>query len=685
MFSRSPDVESFKPAIARRKNQLVQAMRTDPEAALENVLSEKEQSDAQVISENCVEEFTTIEGLLQSYVIDYTDQTSETVYSVTTESGDEVVIHPTEEIHEVPSNTEVRLAGYKLDQEILVDNQNSANFEVVQAASQSHAMGNQKIAVILVRMQNSLPSTITREQIDGAIMNNANNYYKENSYGKTDLSWTTFGWYTVPQMSTCDPNLTLSNALQAANTDVNFRDYSRIIVFASDMTTLNCPFDGLGNVGVAPKQTPDGVVTNSMTLVAMKNNTSTVPIMSLVVAHELGHNMGVHHASALNCGSQSLATSGCSYQNNPQLEYGDLFNVMGNRVAHMSAPHKEFIGWLPANQVQEVNSSGSYTILPMANSGTGLKAIKIPRGNGDYLYIEYRQPIGFDSQIGNVANSDIFQGALLHTLASPNQTLLIDASPPMEIPFTFSPALLPNRAFTDPVTGVSVMVTSVATSGLTVQVAYPGTTLPPVTIPTVTVSPTIIPSISVTPSLSPSQIPVTPTVSTSPSPTVSPTPIHVGVKMSFKLRGVDSTTQVTNSTVSLKGKVYDPQNILMHSFTGTATYNPQTKSFDTNEINFPLVPAQYSLLVTLSNTLAMKSTVLSLNGGINTLPPINIIAGDFNGDNQITMSDHSYLVRCYGTKSCSNKSNYDLNFDGVVNGIDYNIFIANLLQKRNGD
>lgn len=688
LFSSTPDVETFRPAIARRKKQLVQAMRSDPKVALQYVLSQREQEGAQVLSSNCVEEFTVVQGYLDAYVIDYTDQTSEVIYSVTTEAGDHVTVHTTEQLPELSSSTAVKISGYKLDQELLVDTQNAANFEVVQTASQSHAQGNQKTAVILARMQNSSPSVLTKEQIDGSIMANANNYYKENSYNKTDLSWTTYGWYTIPQMSSCDPNLAINNAVQAANADIDYKQFSRVVIFMTDMTALSCPFDGLGNIGVAPKQMPDGVVTNSITLVAMKANTSTIPIMSLVVTHELGHNMGVHHASALNCGSQSLAASGCTHTSTPQLEYGDLFNVMGNRVAHMSAPHKEYIGWLNPNQVQEVKSSGTFTLEPMGSQSTGLKAIKIPRGNGDFLYVEYRQPLGFDSQIGNVGNSDIFQGALLHTLVSDKQTLLIDASPPMDMPFTFSPALLPNRAFTDPVTGVSLMVTTISSNNLTVEVAYPGTTLnPTTTVPSVTNTPTTTPTITLSPTgtVKPSS---SPTTTQQPTTTRTPSPTPVTLQLSLAIKGVGNTAGANSTpnpfTVNAYGEVYDQQNTRVQRFTTELWYSSATGTFN-GAAATQLPPGQYAIRLNTGNSLWSKGTLTQYASGNNEVRTESVILGDFNGDNQITMGDHSMLVSCYGKKRCSSKTRYDLNFDGQVNGVDYNIFISNLLQKRTGD
>ena len=58
-------------------------------------------------------------------------------------------------------------------------------------------------------------------------------------------------------------------------------------------------------------------------------------VSTRVFAHELGHNMGVHHAGSLTCTAGGVAvqmSSDCSFD-----EYGDPFDVMGSRARQMGA------------------------------------------------------------------------------------------------------------------------------------------------------------------------------------------------------------------------------------------------------------------------------------------------------------------------------------------------------------
>lgn len=72
-----------------------------------------------------------------------------------------------------------------------------------------------------------------------------------------------------------------------------------------------------------------------------------------------------------------------------------------------------------------------------------------------------------------------------------------------------------------------------------------------------------------------------------------------------------------------------------------------------------------------------------------TLPAITLINGDINNDNVMNIADYNILASCFGEKmntaSCgNNKENADLNEDGKVDQVDYNIFLRNI-QAKQGD
>jgi hypothetical protein len=63
-----------------------------------------------------------------------------------------------------------------------------------------------------------------------------------------------------------------------------------------------------------------------------------------VYAHELGHTLGVDHAST------------------PSGDYGDGSDVMGHGFFQFNGPHRAQLGWLPADSVLAVTRSGTYRI-----------------------------------------------------------------------------------------------------------------------------------------------------------------------------------------------------------------------------------------------------------------------------------------------------------------------------------
>ena len=69
---------------------------------------------------------------------------------------------------------------------------------------------------------------------------------------------------------------------------------------------------------------------------------------------------------------------------------------------------------------------------------------------------------------------------------------------------------------------------------------------------------------------------------------------------------------------------------------------------------------------------------VSLNQGpaINPAPPTPALQVGLNDrGNPDAVSYYNALVSCFGAKSCSNKQAADLNDDGSVDGIDFNVFL----------
>ena len=169
-------------------------------------------------------------------------------------------------------------------------------------------------------------------------------------------------------------------------------------------------------------------------------------------------------------------------------EYGDRFDIMGNNSnaneqMHFNAAQKSLLNWIPASSVKtHTSGTATYTLSPLESGGQTTYAVKIPvaaDSNRTY-WIEYRQPIGFDSGIAAYPNN----GAQIR-VASPfdypcgrcggDDTELLDMTPGSSGGF-YDAALLAGQTYTDSAYGISVTVNSATSSALNLTVSMGGRT-----------------------------------------------------------------------------------------------------------------------------------------------------------------------------------------------------------------
>jgi hypothetical protein len=123
-----------------------------------------------------------------------------------------------------------------------------------------------------------------------------------------------------------------------------------------------------------------------------------------VLAHELGHNLGLMHANSAVCTTQLPIV--CE-----QREYGDGSSVMGNylnayvtnpMIARLSATELDKLKVLPKESKAIAAESGDYKLAPVYSTGINLpKVLYIPIGSELTYSVEYRPAVGNDSGLAS--------------------------------------------------------------------------------------------------------------------------------------------------------------------------------------------------------------------------------------------------------------------------------------------
>jgi hypothetical protein len=426
-----------------------------------------------------LEQEQVLEGELEVFYEDYEDHSKSRLHHVLKTADGSVELHISNHanVKSLQSGLKVRAKGWKFEN---IDEISESNFLVIgeqledlsvlvqdtssesstsngSFATLENTFGEQRTLVLLVNFQDNPVQPWSIDEAQEMVFGKVNDFYKENSFNQTWLTGDVRGYYTLPVNESCDYKGFETYITQAAEADgIDISNYSRKVYIYPKVD--NCGWSGMGTVGGSPSR--------SWINGAFRLNT---------IGHELGHNFGLHHAQALECGTKTIGGTCYNYS------YGDTLDIMGTSNGHFNAFNKEQLGWIkPTNEeMLTVNSSGSYLLEPYETAPDGApKGLKIKRGTDSstgkslWYYIEYRQPIGFDGFLEG--QTIITDGVVFHVATGDDlsSVQLLDMTPDSVNSDLADAALLAGQSYEDVEAGITITTEWADSTGASVHVSF---------------------------------------------------------------------------------------------------------------------------------------------------------------------------------------------------------------------
>ncbi len=637
-------------------------MKTDPATVLAQYPESQKLHQALPTSlQSEVETSTEIEGTITTSIGDIFEQKDSVIeYKVDTGQSDSTELHFVDSKPLYQTGSRVKIQGISLENELIVTPSNDSVQVITDTPKVLGVSTPYKVAVIMMNFQNNTSQPQTENQIRAITFtdtdtNGANAFYKESSHNLLNLTSNTridgdiFGWYTIPTTNTtyCNQFSWASMAKTLAQNDGFDPNNYDSIIYAMPYTSV-CPWSGWGTFGGQPAQA------------WINGNLSTY-----VVAHELGHNLGLYHANSYRCFDVTDAPISISV-NCESTEYNDVFDIMGYwNTNHFNTTHKGQAHFLETSNSQTITTTGDYSLIPNELGSTAIKNLVIPTGRTTALgkklfyYVELRQRYGLFGQ--NLPNVGVFIH-LADAMDTQNheQTQLIDTTPETDS-FLDAPLTLGHN-FSDTAEGISITTTALSDTAAVVHID---------------VSP--------------------------PQCVLFPPSLEFIPADTWNYPG--STTQFWIAITNKNSSSCPPETVTINSINApglTSSIPTPTKTLSSGKTGYVDVrigssattpPGNYTMIASATNTstqiqtyaIATLQIVANPNSPTPTpTPQVTCVTpgqgkrADFNHDRYVNLLDYQRLLQEF----LKNLPSYtaDANCDGIVSLLDYQILLSEFLK-----
>ncbi|MCZ8114597.1 hypothetical protein [Silanimonas sp.] len=373
------DAPGARAAALERLGALRGLLEVKPSQAAALLLDDARADAARAVVGDAVEaRMTDVEGELAVYHFDGFERGRSWDEHVLTVDGKRYDLFGMTALRGLPNNRRVRIANaVRIDDAILA-------LDAVEVLPRAQAKApnlyaSARIALLMVNFSDDTRTPWTKAQMESAMEDNTR-WYDEVSHGKQTTTFQVFGWYTMPSPKAGCPYTRIQNEAIAAATAAGV-DLSGYNIVAFAFPGIDCAWVGLGGGGNFWLNGDNGL---------------------WVVAHEVGHVLGIGHAVGFRCTNGQYAdTTGCERK-----EYGSPFDVMGVASSgHFHPGAKTYLDYIEertgTQRLQTVTHSGEYDVFPYATAATQVKALGIPRLGSGRMYVEYRTAFGFDASLGS--------------------------------------------------------------------------------------------------------------------------------------------------------------------------------------------------------------------------------------------------------------------------------------------